>query len=526
MRRQLFLRLVSCAALTTAAAAGAGLTTAAEVATTYRSVLIGGVPHVRQKPDFCGEACAEMYLTKLGKAMDQDYVFDQAGVDPLLGRGCHTRELATALHRIGFRTGNVWYVVTASNAQQQLDSQFRALHKDLAAGVPSIICMRYDDQPNTTEHFRLILGYDARSDEVIFHEPAVNQGAYRRMKRDQLLALWPLKYDERRWTVVRLRLEPLRLADGRAASTLTDADYAQHIRQLKQELLELRDKQVLLKAERDAEIEAEKERQKLMEEEGEEYEPRTLTPRTIAEFQIVLQKPFVVIGDDSPSAVRRHAQGTVRWAVGRLKRDFFSQDPDHVINIWLFQNKSSYEQNAVDIFGRQPSTPFGYYSARDKALVMNIETGGGTLVHELVHPFVAANFPGCPSWLNEGLGSLYEQCQDRNGHIHGLTNWRLHGLHEALKDEEYEMPTFEELCSTSTREFYEEDPGTNYAQARYLLYYLQEQGLLVTFYHEFRRTAQDDPTGYATLCKVLGRKKEGMEAFQKEWTEYVLELRF
>jgi len=526
MWRQVLLRLVNCAALTTAAAAGADLATATELATTYSSVLIEGVPHVKQKPDFCGEACAEMYLRKLGKTMDQDYVFDQAGVDPLLGRGCYTRELVTALRRIGFRTGNVWYVVTAGNAQQQLDSQFRDLHKDLAAGVPSIICMHDDDHPNTTEHFRLILGYDARSDEVIFHEPAVNQGAYRRMKREQLLALWPLKYEKRQWTVVRLRLEPGKLADGRAASTLTDADYAQHIQQLKQELLELRDKQVQLKAERDAEIEAEKETQKLIEEAGEEYEPRKLTPRTIAEFQIVLEKPFVVIGDDSASAVRRHAQGTVRWAVDRLKQDYFSQDPDHVINIWLFQDKSSYEQNTVDIFGRRPHTPFGYYSARHKALVMNIETGGGTLVHEIVHPLVAANFPGCPSWLNEGLGSLYEQCQDRNGHIHGLTNWRLHGLHEALKDENYKMPTFEELSSTSTREFYEEDRGTNYAQARYLLYYLQEQGLLVTFYHEFRRSAQDDPTGYATLCKVLGRKKEDMDAFQKEWTEYVLALRF
>ena len=189
-----------------------------------------------------------MYLAKLGKAMDQDYVFDQAGVDPQLGRGCHTRELATALRRIGFRTGNVWYVVTASNAQQQLDAQFRALHKDLAAGVPSIICMHYDDQPNTTEHFRLILGYDARSDEVIFHEPAVNQGAYRRMRRDQLLALWPLKYGSGSgpWSVCVWSREGW--PHGRAASTLTDADYAQHIRQLKQELLELRDKQVQLKA--------------------------------------------------------------------------------------------------------------------------------------------------------------------------------------------------------------------------------------------------------------------------------------
>ena len=35
-------------------------------AETYASVRIDNVPHVKQKPDFCGEACAEMYLRKLG----------------------------------------------------------------------------------------------------------------------------------------------------------------------------------------------------------------------------------------------------------------------------------------------------------------------------------------------------------------------------------------------------------------------------------------------------------------------------
>ena len=31
----------------------------------YQDVLIKEVPHVKQKPDFCGEACAEMFLKKL-----------------------------------------------------------------------------------------------------------------------------------------------------------------------------------------------------------------------------------------------------------------------------------------------------------------------------------------------------------------------------------------------------------------------------------------------------------------------------
>jgi hypothetical protein len=384
--------------------------------------------------------------------------------------------------------------------------------------------MHYDDQPESTEHFRLVLGYDAATDEVIYHEPAVRNAAYRRMKRDMLYRLWPLKYEPRRWTVVRFRLEPGRLIEGHTATELTEADYAQQVLQVKRQLADLTRRQTTLKEARDAEIGAELEKVEAAKAAGEEYEPKKLTPRIISKFHIVLERPFLVIGDDSPTRVRQWSQGTIRWAVDRLKRQYFSKNPDHVINIWLFKDKPSYEQNVRDIFGRRPHTPFGYYSPSEKALVMNIDTGGGTLVHEIVHPLVAANFPDCPSWLNEGLGSLYEQCSTNNGRIWGLTNWRLRGLHEALQDEEYEMPTFETLCGTTTREFYNEDPGTNYAQARYLLYYLQEEGLLEKYYHEFRRSAKDDPTGYETLKRVLG--EEDMEAFQKKWTEYVLGLRF
>ena len=63
----------------------------------YAEVLIKDVPHVRQKPDFCGEACAEMFFRKLGRAITQDQVFEASGLDPVLGRGCYTAELKAAL---------------------------------------------------------------------------------------------------------------------------------------------------------------------------------------------------------------------------------------------------------------------------------------------------------------------------------------------------------------------------------------------------------------------------------------------
>ncbi len=267
-------------------------------------------------------------------------------------------------------------------------------------------------------------------------------------------------------------------ANATPSAGLSDADYARHVEQLKKKL-------------------------------------------PSREFEIVIEKPFVVVGDGGRAAVEEDARGTVRWAVTLLKRDYFKQDPKEILDIWLFKDSASYTKHATSLFGGKPSTPYGYYSPAHKSLVMNIETGGGTLVHEIVHPFVEANFPDCPPWLNEGLGSLYEQSGEQDGHIVGYTNWRLPGLQRAIR--RGGLTSFQKLLALDGRAFYDDDPqGTNYAQARYLCYYLQERGLLTRFYRDFYNNRAADPTGYDTLKKVLN--EPDMEAFQKRWETFVLGL--
>lgn len=239
-------------------------------------------------------------------------------------------------------------------------------------------------------------------------------------------------------------------------------------------------------------------------------------------FTVLVETPFVVAGDETPDVVKRRSLNTVRWAVDKLKQDFFAKDPDEIIEIWLFKDAVSYRKHAKEFFGDTPDTPYGYYSPSDKALVMNIATGGGTLVHEIVHPFMRANFPNCPAWFNEGMGSLYEQSGEAGGAIFGFTNWRLAGLKRGINAAS--LPSFEKLTSMTDTEFYREDPGTNYAQSRYLLYYLQDQKLLVKFYKEFTTNAKSDPSGFKSLQKILGERD--MKAFQKRWETFVLELTF
>lgn len=250
-----------------------------------------------------------------------------------------------------------------------------------------------------------------------------------------------------------------------------------------------------------------------------------LQPKVPQGFSVVVQPPFVVLGDQPVERVRAHARNTVKWAVDKIKQDYFSRDPDTVIDIWLFRDSVSYTNHAFQLFGDRPSTPFGYYSSEHEALVMNISTGGGTLVHEIVHPFMRANFPDCPAWFNEGLASLYEQSCERDGHIRGLVNWRLPALQETIRAGK--LITFRKLTATTDDEFYNRTPSgsysEHYAQARYLCYYLQEKGLLVKFYREFLAGAKQDPSGYDTLQRVLGEKD--MDAFQKRWEQFVLALK-
>ncbi|MCG3137028.1 MAG: hypothetical protein HJJLKODD_00869 [Phycisphaerae bacterium] len=234
-------------------------------------------------------------------------------------------------------------------------------------------------------------------------------------------------------------------------------------------------------------------------------------------FTVEIEKPFVVASDQSAAEFRRSREGTIRWAVRMLQQDYFDKPPSDILTIYLFNGADSYQQHVQKLFNTTPDTPYGYYSARHQALVMNIATGGGTLVHEIVHPYMEANFPDCPAWFNEGMGSLFEQCHERDDHIVGLLNWRLAVLKSGIAAGDW-VP-LEKLLATSTTEFYDDPQGMHYAQARYLCYYLQEQGVLREFYRKFVAEAQRDPTGVATLCSVLN--VENLQQAEEQWRKFI-----
>jgi hypothetical protein len=235
-------------------------------------------------------------------------------------------------------------------------------------------------------------------------------------------------------------------------------------------------------------------------------------------YTVLVEAPFVVIGDSPAKEVKRITTGFFRQKVSLLEKDFFTKRPDKLLEVWLFRNEKSFRAGAKKFFDDTPDTPYGYYSPDDNALIMNA-SGLGTLSHELVHPYMEANFPDVPSWFNEGLASLYERPSEKKGHIIGLPNWRLPNLKKEIKAGT--LPKMSKLLGTTRDQFYEADYDA-YAYARYIVYYLQEQGKLQDFYKKFLDDKKD-LTGATALAAVLG---EDLDTFEPKWRKWVLAIQY
>lgn len=220
---------------------------------------------------------------------------------------------------------------------------------------------------------------------------------------------------------------------------------------------------------------------------------------------LIVRSPYVVAGDMTEQELVAWHDNTIAAAARALSKQYFQTFPSAPITVLLFSNEKSYNHYAKLLFNEEGISVYGYYKADRRTLVMNVGTGGGTLVHEMTHALIDFDFPKVPDWFNEGLASLYEQSQFLpNGEgIQGLPNWRLPGLQDAIRKQR--LGTMEALIQAD--DFRGAAVGVNYAQARYFCFYLQEQKLLAEFYRRFRAAQADDPRGLKTLQQLFGAER-------------------
>jgi hypothetical protein len=234
----------------------------------------------------------------------------------------------------------------------------------------------------------------------------------------------------------------------------------------------------------------------------------------------VVEEVFFIAVNGGPRALET-ADAEVRRMVSELNGHYFSRRPTRPIRVYCFRDRSSYDAYVRSAYGRAPTTPYGFYMASERKMVLNLGTGRGTLSHEIVHPLLCEDFPEVPAWFNEGFASLFERTSTgRAGRLVGEVNWRVDDLKRA-KREGREVP-LRKLMETNTDEFYGDDRGVHYAMARFFCVYLQRQDLLDRFYREFRATAGDDPTGIGALERVT---RKSLAEFEAEWRPWIDQLK-
>lgn len=239
------------------------------------------------------------------------------------------------------------------------------------------------------------------------------------------------------------------------------------------------------------------------------------------DFMVQGHSCFIIVSNLSETETQKIVSNTIDRAYECFYNDFFSVKPDELTTIFLFGDDKSYRYWAKKLYGDDDLSRYGYYKPYAKTMLMNINTGTGTLVHELTHALVRYDFPDIPSWFNEGLGSLYERCSLNDKQILGYVNWRLPALQKAINGKYY--TSLEMLTKTNYDEFYGDGSDVNYSQARYLCMYLQEQGLLKSYYKLFRDTYDSDNTGKTQLEKITGK---GIQSLDDDYVKWVMTLKY
>jgi hypothetical protein len=210
-------------------------------------------------------------------------------------------------------------------------------------------------------------------------------------------------------------------------------------------------------------------------------------------------------------------------AIGAYFNGRFDKKPEHAIGVYLFPEAKSYQAYCRAHLGGECDSPFGMYHPDVRRIVMNAGPGLGTLTHELVHPIVETDFPRAPTWLNEGIASLFEAPMiPKAGEIHGVKNWRLPRLLSGMiSDAERGDARLDALFTLTDDAFRGPKEKLYYATARYVCQWLDARGLLWPFYRAWRDGLDSDPTGEKAFERVTGQTPARANA---AWTAWVKAL--
>jgi hypothetical protein len=162
----------------------------------------------------------------------------------------------------------------------------------------------------------------------------------------------------------------------------------------------------------------------------------------------------------------------------------------------------------------------GIYHTRSRTLFSI--SFSNVLIHEFTHALhhndQAGRNQSHPIWLVEGLATLFQGSELKDGKAVVGVDATLVRLQGALADER--AHALGDLLAMDQRQFMAEEELT-YAEARYLMLYLHRRGKLSAFYSAYTGGYRADRSGAKALAATLGKPLAEVE---KNWRKWVMSL--
>lgn len=151
--------------------------------------------------------------------------------------------------------------------------------------------------------------------------------------------------------------------------------------------------------------------------------------------QLLPKDVFLVVGLEDSTPPEVHYEKGIKDFYQYFRNQYFEELPDRLVVVIISSQPHVLVEATRRLYpevGLPVYAPFlGYYNPADNLIMATAGRAGyGTLLHEMIHALIEADFPQAPPWFNEGLASLYERTQWTTTRLNALPNWRMDEMRE------------------------------------------------------------------------------------------------
>lgn len=209
----------------------------------------------------------------------------------------------------------------------------------------------------------------------------------------------------------------------------------------------------------------------------------------------------------APVQKRLHAQALAEW------NELFDHPIQQYVTVVVLDPSQT---------NRIPAGGGGWYDDNQHT-ILTVQTGiilTHEFTHALHHADQLARGQTHPVWVKEGLATLFETSELREGRLCPIHNFRLRGI-QRLVSQDRTIPLRNFFAMN--QKGYMDEPGICYPEGRYVMMYLHEKGLLKKWYDAYTANFSRDTTGTLAMEQVCGKS---IDKVDRDWRAWVRGLTY